>query len=124
MNSRSHDQLDPAILTVAAAVACTCLVQYLAATDTESELSSEAVCWVILPLILRAQAKPSTNVPPLGDVTPTKKRTGSLRPWGPAVFVAALSFCKAELGAVVCFFVSQPGHRGPLYGYLAYTAHI
>ena len=117
MKSCSHGHFNPAVLTIAAAVACTCLVQYLSARDTESELVSETLCWIILPFISRTQTKHSTNVLP---PTPTKKRTGSLQPWGPAVFVAALSFCKAELGAVVSLFVSHPCpwlQWRPLYGY-------
>lgn len=109
MITRTSAQLDPAALTVAAAVACTSLVQYLAARATESELSSEAVCWMIFPFLFRPQAKPSTYVSPLGDVTSTKKPTGSLHLWGPAACISALSLCKTEFGAVVCLFVSPPG---------------
>ncbi|KAK3946726.1 capsule protein [Pseudoneurospora amorphoporcata] len=115
MNLRSDGQLDPAVLTVAAAVTCTSLVQYLTARATESELSSEAVCWIILPFLFRLQAKPSTCVPPLGDVTPSKRPTGTLRLWGPAVCIAALSFSKTEFGAVVCLF--------PLATPLLFKAH-
>ncbi|KAK3343195.1 hypothetical protein B0H65DRAFT_577120 [Neurospora tetraspora] len=104
MITRTSAQLDPAALTVAAAVACTSLVQYLAARATESELSSEAVCWMIFPFLFRPQAKPSTYVSPLGDVTSTKKPTGSLHLWGPAACISALSLCKTEFGAVVCLF--------------------
>ncbi|KAA8629568.1 hypothetical protein SMACR_08682 [Sordaria macrospora] len=52
MNLRSNGQLDPAVLTVAAAVTCTSLAQYLTARATESELSSEAP--LATPLLFKA----------------------------------------------------------------------
>ncbi|KAK3492141.1 uncharacterized protein B0T23DRAFT_316038 [Neurospora hispaniola] len=104
MDPRASGQPHPAALTVATSVALTSLVQYVASRATEYELSSEAVCWMIIPFLFRLQSKPSTYVPQLGDVVATRKPTGSLRLWRPAICVAALSFCKAEFGAVVCLF--------------------
>lgn len=113
MDSCTSSQLDSVVLTVAAAVACTCLVQYLATKATGSDLSSEAVCWIILPLVFKLKAKPWIYVPPLGDVSPALKRTPSLRLLGLAVCIAALSLCKTKLSAVVCWFVSYPGRYDP-----------
>ncbi|KAK3401454.1 hypothetical protein B0T20DRAFT_458686 [Sordaria brevicollis] len=103
MDTRTNGQHE-LVLTVAAAVVCTCVAQYLTARATDSELSSEAVCWIILPFLFKLKAKPGIYVPPLGDVTPTSKRTPSLRLWGPAISIAALSFCKTEFSLVVCWF--------------------
>ncbi|ESA42309.1 glycosyltransferase family 90 protein [Neurospora crassa] len=104
MDPGASGQPHPPALTVAAAVALTSLVQYLASRATECELSSEAVCWMIIPFLFRLQAKPSTYVTQLGNVTAGRKPTGSLWLSGTAVCIAALSFCKAEFGAVVCWF--------------------
>ncbi|KAH7635357.1 hypothetical protein B0T09DRAFT_405434 [Sordaria sp. MPI-SDFR-AT-0083] len=115
MNLRSNGQLDPAVLTVAAAVTCTSLAQYLTARATESELSSEAVCWIILPSLFRFHAKPSKYVPPLGDVSLSKRPTEPLRLWGLAVCIVALSLSKTEFSSVVCLF--------PLATPLLFKAH-
>lgn len=109
MDPRASGQPHPPALTVAAAVALTSLVQYLASRATEYELPSEAVCWMIIPFLFRLQTKPSTYVTQLGNMTAGRKPTGSLWLSGTAVCIAALSFCKAEFGAVVCWFVSPPG---------------
>ncbi|KAL0467556.1 capsule protein [Neurospora intermedia] len=104
MDPRASGQPHPPALTVAAAVALTSLVQYLASRATEYELPSEAVCWMIIPFLFRLQTKPSTYVTQLGNMTAGRKPTGSLWLSGTAVCIAALSFCKAEFGAVVCWF--------------------
>lgn len=95
-------KVDPVTRVAGAALLSSVLTQWL--VSRESELCSELLAWVLLPMVFRASRKEPNIDKPLGT---EKIPTPALSVWTVTLSIATLCVFRAEIG-LVGFFVSSP----------------
>lgn len=96
---------DPVTRVAGAALLSTLLTQWL--SSRESELCSEFLAWVLLPMIFRASRREPNIDKPLGT---ERIPTPALSVWIVTLSIVTLCVFRAEIG-LVGFFVSSPLSR-------------
>ena len=101
-------KIDPVIRVTGAALICSLLTQWL--SSRQSELCSELLAWILLPMVFRAIKRQPDVDRLLGtEIKPAPASSLCIVTLSVAVF----SVFQAENGLVV-FFVSSPFSRTPL----------
>jgi len=92
---------NPVVSFTAAAVLSTVVAQHL--SSRQSEVSSEALCWILLPILFMVANQPkvlTVSREPLAS-KPTSRYASSRSLWIVAVCVVTACSFKAEIGMIV-----------------------
>jgi len=101
MWSSSLKDVNLIVAFAGAAVLCTVLSQYLT-TSRPFELSSESVCWILLPVLFTAEKRSKFNVISAESLAPEppSRSTSSISLWIVAVSLVAANYFRAEVGII------------------------
>ncbi|KAI0012689.1 hypothetical protein F4779DRAFT_614410 [Xylariaceae sp. FL0662B] len=100
------NHIDLVTRSAGAALLCSVLTQRL--SSAQSELFSEMLCWIVLPIVFRIARRPDADVDKFSKAIapgrPMNQRASTASLWAVALSIATFCIFKAETGMVVGFF--------------------
>ncbi|KAI3327296.1 glycosyltransferase family 90 protein [Xylariaceae sp. AK1471] len=112
--TQTRNPVDPITWSTGAALACGALTHYLASRQTE--LASELLCWVLLPVVFSIAKqhldadKHAKGLPLVNKLSQSRVNgtTSTVSLWLVAISIATCSLFRAEIGVVVLFPALTP----------------